>query len=63
MYRTDVDDHWLPVVGSERTRGELFVEQVENQTFASPFARMISSDFENRCIELMTIPPDAILRT
>jgi hypothetical protein len=56
-YRTDVDDHWLLVVGSERTGGSLFVDQVEGRTFMSPFARTIFLElFENKCVELTTTP-------
>lgn len=56
-YRTDVTEHWLLVVGSERTGGELFVDDVDDVTFVSPFARTIFLElFENRCVELRTTP-------
>jgi len=54
-YRTDVAEHWLLVVGSERTGGELFVDEVEDRTFISPFFRTIFLElFERRCVELIT---------
>ena len=57
-YRTDVDEHWLLVVGSERTGGSLFVEQVAHVAFASPFARTLFLElFERKCVVLTMTQP------
>ncbi len=56
-YRTDVDEQWLLVVGSERTGGSLYTDQVEGLRFVSAFERTIFLElFEGRCIELATDP-------
>ncbi|HTR53696.1 MAG TPA: hypothetical protein VMJ10_23540 [Kofleriaceae bacterium] len=54
-YARDVHAHWLLVVGSERTGGSLFVDQVEGRTFTSPFARTLFLElFQKKCVELVT---------
>lgn len=54
-YARDVAEHWLLVVGSERTGGSFYVEQVEERPFRSAFARTFFLElFEGKCVELKT---------